>query len=196
MSCADQRDGIARALAEHGGILLRVARASILNGLRAGGPAAIDTKLYDDALRGPAASFVTLHIDRALRGCTGSARARRALVEDVSENAFNSAFGDPRFPPLTVAEYGRVEIGISVLTEPEPLAAANEAALLAALAPGEDGLLLEADGARGLFLPQVWHTLPDPAGFLDALKDKAGLPRGPLRDGFRASRFRVVEIAE
>jgi AmmeMemoRadiSam system protein A len=196
MSSAEQRDGIARALAEHGGMLLRVARASILNGLRAGGPAAIDIALYDDALRGPAASFVTLHIDRSLRGCTGSARARRALVEDVSENAFSSAFGDPRFPPLTVAEYGRLEIEISVLTEPEPVAAADETALLAALVPGEDGLLLESGGARGLFLPQVWRTLPDPAGFLDALKDKAGLPRGPLRAGFRASRFRAVEIAE
>ena len=31
--------------------------------------------------------------------------------------------------------------------------------------PGEDGLILEADGKRGTFLPQVWESLPDKRGF-------------------------------
>jgi AmmeMemoRadiSam system protein A len=147
-------------------------------------------------LRADAACFVTLRLDGNLRGCTGTALARRPLIEDVAGNAFTSAFADPRFAPLSAAEFSRLETEISVLSAPEPLGFEDEAALLALLEPGEDGLLLEADDAQALFLPQVWRTLPLAADFLAHLKAKAGLPADPLTPAVRAARFRVVEIVE
>ena len=196
MSFSSGVEATARALGPHGATLLGIARASILSGLREGRPARVRIEDYEPALREAAACFVTLHLDGGLRGCTGTVAARRALVEDVAENAFTSAFEDPRFAPLSVVEFSRLNTEISVLTAPERLAFADEDALLACLVPGEDGLLLEADGARGLFLPQVWKALPAPDAFLAHLKAKAGLPAAPLGGGVCAARFRVVEIAE
>jgi AMMECR1 domain-containing protein len=51
----------------------------------------------------------------------------------------------------------------------------SEADLLAQIRPGIDGLLLEAGGYRGTFLPSVWDSLPDSREFLRQLKRKAGL---------------------
>lgn len=183
-------------LALHGPTLLGIARASILNGLREGRPAPVRATDYAAPLRAEAACFVTLHLDGALRGCTGTAVARRALAEDVSGNAFTSAFADPRFAPLGAAEFSRLETEISVLSAAEPLGFDDEAALLDLLVPGEDGLVIECGDARALFLPQVWRTLPSAADFLSHLKEKAGLPSDPLTPAVRASRFRVVTITE
>lgn len=196
MSSSDATAVTADMLEPHAATLLGIARASILNGLREGRPARVRAEDYDALLRATAACFVTLHLAGSLRGCTGTAFARRALVEDVAGNAFTSAFEDPRFAPLSAAEFGRLETGISVLTAPEPVMFADEAALLAQLEPGTHGLLLQSDDGRGLFLPQVWKMLPGPADFLAHLKAKAGLPDGPLTGAVRASRFRVIEIAE
>ena len=46
---------------------------------------------------------------------------------------------------------------MSLLSTPKPLRFADEADLLAQIRAGEDGLILEAEGKRGTFLPQVWE---------------------------------------
>ncbi len=134
------------------------------------------------ALRGtwlerPAATFVTLHLGGALRGCIGSIRPRRTLIDDLRSNALAAAFGDPRFPPLTALEVARERLGVSValLSPLVRSAVASEAQLLASLEPGSTGLLIEWRHTAGVFLPEVWTHLPEPARFLRALKRKAGL---------------------
>jgi AMMECR1 domain-containing protein len=87
-------------------------------------------------------------------------------------------------------------VSISVLSTPEPIPAGDEAALLAALRPGEDGLIIEDGGRRALFLPSVWEHLPEPRLFLEQLKLKAGLPADQWSPGFTARRFRTVEVPE
>ena len=52
----------------------------------------------------------------------------------------------------------------------------SEQALLDALVPFEDGLILSCGRARATFLPSVWEQLPDPAEFVAHLKRKAGWP--------------------
>lgn len=156
--------------------LLALARASIDHGLAHGAPLQPDLPTLPASLRAARAAFVTLHLDGALRGCIGSLEARRPLAEDVAENAFAAAFRDPRFSPVTAAEVARLELQISVLSPPEPLAFASEAELLALLRPGVDGLILADCGRRGTFLPSVWAQLPEAREFLAHLKRKAGLP--------------------
>lgn len=142
-------------------------------------------------LREPGASFVTLRMDAALRGCIGSIEARRALGEDVAGNAHAAACRDPRFPPVAPHEHPRLQVEVSVLSLREPFEAANEADAARQLRPGIDGVCLEFDGAAATFLPQVWEGLPDPREFLAQLRRKAGLPEAFWHPQLRLSRYTV-----
>ncbi len=156
--------------------LITAARRSIEFGLRQSHPLEMDSENYPWSLQQERATFVTLHSrDGNLRGCIGTLEPRRPLISDVAHNAFSAAFRDPRFPPLTEAEYVGVSIEVSVLSPPEPIEAATEEALLRQLRPGVDGLILEAGGHRATFLPSVWESLPQPQEFVSALKRKAGI---------------------
>jgi AmmeMemoRadiSam system protein A len=95
---------------------------------------------------------------------------------DVWNNAYASAFADPRFPALTAAEWNGTGIEISVLSEPEHVDVRSEAELLEMLRPGIDGLILQAGARRSTFLPAVWEQLPGPRDFVRHLKLKAGWP--------------------
>jgi len=175
---------------EHRRTLLELAGAAIEKGL-GGGRLAVRADDYPEPLRAPRATFVTLHLDAQLRGCIGTLEARRALVEDVAYNARAAAFDDPRFPPLAHAEFGRLEIHISVLSAPEPLSCESEDELLRRLRPQVDGLILEERARRATFLPSVWEQLPDPREFLRQLKHKAGLPADYWSRTLRVSRYTV-----
>ncbi|HSN72120.1 MAG TPA: AmmeMemoRadiSam system protein A [Steroidobacteraceae bacterium] len=139
-------------------------------------------------------TFVTLKIETRLRGCCGTLEAQRGLAAEVWHNAWAAAFDDPRFEPLCRDEWNEVELTISVLSPLEPLMAASEAELLAALRPGIDGLLIEAGPARATFLPAVWEQLPDPEGFLGQLKRKAGLPPDFWSPAIRVHRYTAHSI--
>lgn len=169
--------------------LLAAAARSIACGLVRGVPLALDPGAYPAPLRAIRATFVTLDLDSALRGCIGVLDAVRPLIEDVARNAFAAAFEDPRFLPLQADECPRSTIRISVLATPEPLAFASESALLSQLRPGQDGLILAERGRRSTFLPAVWAELPDPELFLEHLKRKAGLPGGYWSDTVQAWRY-------
>jgi AmmeMemoRadiSam system protein A len=140
-------------------------------------------------LRG--ASFVTLTKAGRLRGCIGSLEIGRPLGEDVAHNAFAAAFKDPRFAKLALEEWPECRLEVSVLSAPKPLRFADEADLLAQLKPGEDGVILECEGKRATYLPQVWEALPDKRLFLAELLKKAGLPADTRLGRCRVQRYRV-----
>jgi len=176
--------------------LTAVARASVEHGLRNGGPLVVDPADYAAPLREVRASFVTLRIDGALRGCTGHLEAEHALVVDVAQNAYRSAFGDPRFEPLGADELRALEIHISVLGPLEPLPADSERALLRELRPGIDGLVLRDGTHAATFLPSVWESLTEPRNFLHELERKAGLPPGHWSPTLRFERYEALQICE
>ena len=142
------------------------------------------------------ASFVTLTLAGRLRGCVGSLEAYQPLADDVIANAQAAAFRDPRFPPLTVAEFAHVTIEVSVLSAPEPMTVTSEADLLSQLRPGRDGVIFAAGGRRATFLPQVWEQLPAPADFMAHLRRKAGLPGDYWADDVRLWRYGVTAFVE
>ena len=176
---------------EAGATLLAIARGAIAHAL---GLAPERPRLAEAPWLGrSAATFVTLVKEGELRGCMGSLAAERPLGEDVAENALAAAFRDPRFARLTPDEWARCELEVSLLSAAKPLRFADEADLLAQLRPGEDGVILEAEGRRATYLPQVWGGLPDPRRFLEELKKKAGIPETTRLARCKVSRYRVAK---
>lgn len=180
----------------HAATLLAVAWQAVRLAARGGGRLAVAAADYDEALRQPGAVFVTLKRGGELRGCIGSPMAWRPLIEDVADNAHGAAMRDPRFAPLSDAELDGLDLSVSVLTPPQPLPADSEAELLARLQPRVDGLIIEDQGRRALFLPAVWDNLPDPVRFLTHLRLKAGLPPDHWSPSFKAMVFQAVEIGK
>jgi MEMO1 family protein len=179
------------SLPEAGSALLAIARAAIGHCLGVQTePPRTDVSPW---LARPGATFVTLKLEGKLRGCIGSLAPSRSLGVDVAENAVGAALRDPRFAPLTPAEWPRCELEVSVLSSPKPLHFADEAELLAQLRPGEDGVILEQGGRRATFLPQVWDGLPDKRAFLAELMRKAGIPADTRLARCKVLRYRVIK---
>ncbi|MBP1642545.1 MAG: hypothetical protein H6Q03_1214 [Acidobacteria bacterium] len=138
----------------------------------------------------PQGAFVTLLADGRLRGCIGDLAGETPLALSVARMAVAAAFEDRRFSPLQAAELPGLELEISVLTPPRPVAGPQ------AIRVGTDGVLLARDGRRAVFLPQV---APEQGWSRDQLLghlcEKAGLTgdcwrRGALLSTFQADVFR------
>ncbi|MBC7803144.1 MAG: AmmeMemoRadiSam system protein A, partial [Candidatus Parcubacteria bacterium] len=140
------------------------------------------------------ATFVTLTRDGQLRGCVGSLAAARPRGEDVAANARAAAFHDPRFPKLKRDEWPRCRVEVSLLSAAKPIVFADEEELLAQIRAMEDGLILECDGKRATYLPQVWEVLTDKRQFLDELKKKAGVAPDTRLTRCKVSRYRVKKF--
>ena len=147
------------------------------------------------ALQAPGASFVTLENGGRLRGCIGTLEPARPLHRDVVRNAVR-AMTDPRLPPVTPADWPGLDVSVAVLSAPETLPCPTREALLAALRPGTDGLILTHGPRRATFLPKVWKKLPSPDRFVTALLRKGGWPAEGWPPGLTARRYTVHEFAD
>ena len=188
----DAFGGQTRAMLDaHGSSLLKLGAATILNHLGGQKQMRLDMKDFAEPLRGNGACFVTLNKDGNLRGCIGSIQAHRPLITDAAENSGRAAFRDPRFKPLAAEELSEHDIvmHISVLSPQVPMIFASEADLVSQLRPGLDGVVLQDQGKRGVFLPVVWEQLPEPQEFFTHLKRKAGLPDDHWSDSVQAWRY-------
>ena len=124
-------------------------------------------------------AFVTIHKHKQLRGCIGYIEAVKPLGEAIVEMAVNAATKDYRFPPLEHKELSQVEIEISVLSPKRKIKDAKEIKL------GEHGVIVEAGGRGGVFLPQVAaETGWDLERFMGELcSQKAGLSPDAWKKG-------------
>ena len=179
-------------LEDAGKALLQLARGAIEHQILGKPKAQLDFAW----LRQAGATFVTLTKGDALRGCIGSLEPARALGEDVAQNALAAALRDPRFPAMSADEWPQCRVEVSLLSTSKPLRFADEADLLSQIVAGEDGLILEADGRRATFLPQVWEDIADKKLFLAHLLKKAGLPPETRLTRCRVSRYRVFKWKE
>ena len=183
-------EGGAVAAEDAGRALLGIAHSAIEKELLQKENPSIDRPGW---LRQIGATFVTLMKDGKLRGCIGSLSAERPLGEDVAENALGAAFRDPRFPKLTPEEWPRCGLEVSLLSAPKPIRFADEADLLEQVRAGEDGLILEYQGKRATYLPQVWAGIQDKRRFFEELKRKAGIPADTRLGRCRVLRYRVAK---
>ena len=163
-----------------GQVLVKMARKTIMDKLAVDAhgttPEDLLSSLKDERFKLRCGTFVTLNIDGQLRGCIGNLTSAETVLDGVKRNAIHAAFHDPRFAPLSKEELGRLEIEVSVLTEPQPLVYRDWQDLIKKLRVHVDGVILRKGHARATFLPQVWEQLPTPEEFLAHLCIKAGLP--------------------
>ncbi len=132
-------------------------------------------------------AFVTLTQNRMLRGCIGYIEGIKPLMQAVVENAASAAVGDPRFRPVTPEEIPTLDLEISVLSPLQSVPGPSD------IIVGTHGILLDKDGRRSVFLPQVageqgW----DLETTLTHLALKAGLPADAWRDGAQFQVFTAL----
>ena len=156
--------------------LMQLARQALEDSVLGRPPESLDMDSLSAPLREMGASFVTLTIRGQLRGCIGTLDAYQSLAEDVCTHAVDAALHDYRFPPVQPQELPFIDIEISRLTKPTPLAYKDGNELLHLLRPGVDGVILRDGHHKSTFLPQVWEKLPDPVDFLEHLCEKMGAP--------------------
>jgi len=166
-------------------VLLEIARLAIYEELT--GQNLIDKQKYLEMypeLAKEQAVFVTLNkIDgkrESLRGCIGSILPVRPLIDDVIYNAKAAAFSDPRFPALSLDEFNKVKIEISLLSIPQKVDYKDVDELRRLIKPFKHGVILKLSGRQATFLPQVWEQIPDFDLFFEHLCQKAGLPKNCL----------------
>ena len=131
--------------------LLRLARASLNSFVKEQKEL---TSLPDgfeltDRMKEPAGVFVTLEKDKELRGCIGYIDPVGPLYRSVMDNVVSACSRDYRFHPVEASELDRIEIELSVLTPKQEIKRAGE------FIPGEHGIIIEKQGRRAVFLPQV-----------------------------------------
>jgi AmmeMemoRadiSam system protein A len=155
--------------------LLRLARETLVAVVGGRDIPKVDPAGLPPVLREEKGCFVTLNKGGKLRGCIGYILPNGPLYKAVMENTRNAALTDRRFRPVRPAELSQIEIEISVLTVPKPLAFTSFDDLLARLRPTVDGVVFRARSRQSTFLPQVWKEIPDRKKFMTQLAKKAGL---------------------
>lgn len=161
-------------------LLLRLAHDSILSALERR-PISLDPPTPH--LAEPRGGFTSLYLRGQLRGCVGYVLPKAPVYRTVAETARAAAFEDTRFPPVKLEEARDLEIELSILTPPRPIAAD-------AVEIGRHGLLISMNGQRGLLLPQVpvehqWDRIT----FLQQTCRKAGLPLDAWQKGAKIEAF-------
>lgn len=163
-----------------GQALLRIARFCLEMYVGPGASYRPDPEEWPPALQQPAATFVTLSHNGVLRGLTGVTEPRWSLMLDVALNTVAATRGLHQ-QPVQPEEVSDLRVSITVLTPLETLAYDSYEALLAALRPGEDGLVLSWGEHEGVLLPQAWQHFPEPAAFVAALCRRTGIPLAELQ---------------
>jgi AmmeMemoRadiSam system protein A len=177
-------------LASDGVVLLRIARRSILSALEGSSWTPGEDELTE-AIRRSAGAFVTLKIEENLRGCIGSIYPAGPLWKAVLDNALSAAFHDPRFRPVSLDEFRRTDLEVSVMGPVEETAPAE-------IVVGRDGIIIRKGPFAGLLLPQVATEFGwDRETFLDHTCMKAGLPATAWRGGgCRIEKFSAQVFSE
>lgn len=163
--------------------LLDLARRTVKEVVTTSRLPVVDPKTLPAKFIEPKGCFVTLTENGALRGCIGHIMPQMPLYQAVMENAQSAAMRDHRFQPVRPDELDKLQVEVSVLTVPQPLAFSSPDDLLAKLKPHRDGVVLQVNGRGATYLPQVWEQIPDKVIFLNTLSEKAGCApdawRGP-----------------
>jgi AmmeMemoRadiSam system protein A len=132
------------------------------------------------------AVFVTLRRrDGTLRGCVGRTEPlTESLAAEVADCAVAAATRDPRMQSVALEELPFLELEVSVLSPPEPVASEAE------LDPAQFGVVVRAGARRGVLLPAI-EGIDRVSDQLTVALNKAGIEPG---EPYVLSRFEVERV--
>ncbi len=174
-------------------LLLKIARKTLEDSLEAQ-----DVKEFippeeqiTERLKAKNGVFVTLHKEGLLRGCIGDLDAEEPLYKSVARTVLLSALSDRRFQPVEKKELDKIDIEISVMSPRKKVKSWKQIVL------GRDGIILEKDKHKALYLPQValeqgW-TIEDT---LSHLAEKAGLEKNAWKSDCSFQTFTAQVFGE
>jgi len=120
-------------------------KAFVVDGELIDPPADLPSSLHERQ----AGAFVTVKRHGEVRGCMGTYRPTHStLAEEIIHNAARAATADPRFPPITEAELGELDVAVDVVSPPEPCEEFD-------LDPKRYGVIVQSESRRGLLLPDL-----------------------------------------
>lgn len=157
---------------------INIAREAIKEHLQTGKKIMVDIEKNKDERKGV---FVTLKMDGKLRGCIGTIRGRFSLQEEIVHNAIAAATEDPRFYPVTLDEFDKLEVSVDVL-DPE-----EEVDDISQLDPKIYGVIVEQGYKRGLLLPNI-EGVDKVEDQIEIAKAKAAI----VGDNYEIKRFKVT----
>jgi len=94
-------------------------------------------------------AFVTLYVNKTLRGCIGTFRETDPLYRVVQDMAVAAATCDDRFDPIRTPDLAHLEIEISILSPRKRISGPADIEI------GKHGIYLKSNQSSGTLLPQV-----------------------------------------
>jgi len=173
-------------------LLLKIARESITEVFEAQNIIDREALLKDyPILNEPLAAFVSLYINKELRGESGFVKAKSSLLEEIIYHAKTAAFQDKNFEPLKVSEYLQTEIELSLLTPLEEVFYQDINDLASKIRPNIDGLYLCLEEKSVSILPSYWLQYPNAHDFIEHLFALCGTSRKSLLKHAKIYTFEV-----
>ena len=181
---------------KEGAFLVKLARKAVENFFRTKKYLELPKNLPKKLLE-PRGVFVSIKMDKELRGCIGFPLPIKPLALATIKSAISAAFEDPRFLPLKKEELDKIIFEVSILTEPKLIEVKEPKEYVKKIKIGKDGIIVEKGFSAGLLLPQVaieenW----DARKFLEHACLKAGLNKNDWQNketkifSFQAEIFR------
>lgn len=125
--------------------------------------------LSNDLTKKQGGVFVSLKINKKLRGCIGTILpSTSCIAEEIIRNAVSAGTQDPRFEPVKENELLKIVYSVDVLGEPETIQNISE------LDPLVYGVIVKSKGRTGLLLPNL-EGIDTPIQQVDIALQKAGI---------------------
>ncbi len=159
-------------------LLLSVARNSITRKISGTESEQSTFANIPDRYKKPQGAFVSIYVEKELRGCIGRIETDNPLYITIEQTAESAATRDTRFVSIKPDELDKMKIEISILTPLKKIQSIDE------IIPGRHGILIRKDFRSGTFLPQVaartgWSSLEMVE---ECSKRKAGLGADGWKD--------------
>jgi AmmeMemoRadiSam system protein A len=139
----------------------------------------------DAVLRSSVGAFVTVYVNKQLRGCIGTFSESEPLYKNVQDMARQAATADRRFRPVSLDELPQLDVEISVLSPRERISGPEDIEI------GKHGIYLIHGIRRATLLPQV--AVQNNWGPVEFLECCAGNKLGLAKDSWKEAEIFVYE---
>lgn len=166
-------------------LLLRLAREEIINHLLPYARKREKDLSIPAELKINSGAFVSLYVDKELRGCIGTFSEDEPLIKNVKRMAYSAANHDSRFSSISAEDCDRLKIEISVLSPRVPISGPDQIEI------GKHGIFMELGTHRGTLLPQV--AVDQNWTAEEFLRSCAKYKTGLGRDGWKTAHLYTYE---